>query len=289
MPNNRLGSRDRKLALVGPVVIAAAVGAIIAFAVFSREGEAPPAPAPTPPPPVQAPPAATPPLPPPPLSREELIVAANEAASAYADRSSDKTQAKDALIGRRFSLKIPFGCEGAQVSPSGAQAFADYDATKKTLRLVARPAAWKTLPLVQSLTDVDQIESVEGFWIPRPWSASQACPPRRDDAIPATPTAPTAPTLGLARLFMNGGPRALQRGERPYEYVQKIADDDVAALSRTFNLVLQGRLVGFDRSTALRCWSESTAHRPICLYAVEFDRIAFEDGADGKVLAEWRE
>lgn len=288
MPNNRLGSRDRKLALVGPIVIAAAVGAIIAFAVLSRDGEAPPPP-PAPPPPIQAPPAALAPLPPPALSRTELIAAANEAAGAYADRSSDKTQVKDALIGRRFSLKIPFGCDGAQVSPSGAQAFAEYDATKKTLRLVARPAAWKTLPLVQGLADVDQIESVEGFWIPRPWSASEACPPRRDDAIPATPTAPTAPTLGLARLFMTGGTRALQRGERPYEFVQKIADGDVAALSRSFNLVLQGRLVGFDRSTALRCWSESTAHRPICLYAVEFDRIAFENGADGKVLAEWRE
>ncbi|MDO9432981.1 MAG: hypothetical protein Q7T84_16890, partial [Phenylobacterium sp.] len=244
---------------------------------------------PAPPPPIQAPPAALAPLPPPPLSRTELIAAANEAAGAYADRSSDKTQVKDALIGRRFSLKIPFGCDGAQVSPSGAQAFAEYDATKKTLRLVARPAAWKTLPLVQGLADVDQIESVEGFWVPRPWSASEACPPRRDDAIPVTPTAPTAPTLGLARLFMTGGTRALQRGERPYEFVQKIADGDVAALSRSFNLVLQGRLVGFDRSTALRCWSESTAHRPICLYAVEFDRIAFENGADGKVLAEWRE
>ncbi len=289
MPNNRLRSRDRKLALIGPIVIAAAVGAIIAFAVLARRSQPPPSPPPVPAPQVQPPTVALAPLPPPPLSRGELIAAANEAASAYADQSSDKPAAKDALIGRRFSLKIPFGCDGAQMAPSGTQVFTEYDATKKTLKLVARPAAWKTLPLVQNLADIDQIESVEGFWIPRPWSTSEACPSRRNEAIPATPTAPTAPSLGLARVFTTGGTRALQRGERPYEFVQKIPDGDASALSRSFNLVLQGRIVGFDRSTALRCWSESTAHRPICLYGVEFDRVAFEDGADGKVLAEWRE
>ena len=289
MPNNRLRSRDRKLALIGPIVIAAAVGAIIAFALLSRSGEPPPPPPPAPVPQVQPPAVALAPLPPPPLSRGELIASADAAASAYADQSSDKPPTKDTLIGRRFSLKIPFGCDGGQMAPSGTQVFTEYDATKKTLRLVARSAAWKTLPLVQGLADIDQIESVEGFWIPRPWSTSEACPPRRSDAIPATPTAPTAPSLGLARVFTSGGTRALQRGERPYEFVQKIPDGDAAALSRSFNLVLQGRVVGFDRSTALRCWSESTAHRPICLYGVEFDRVAFEDGADGKVLAEWRE
>ena len=93
---------------------------------------------------------------------------------------------------------------------------------------------------------------------------SEACPPRRIDPLPATPTPPASPTLGLAQVYPTGGSRNALRGERPYEFLLKAGDDEASPLTRTFRLALEGRIVGFDRSSALTCWSESAAHRPIC-------------------------
>ena len=154
--------------------------------------------------------------------------------------------------------------------------------------LTAAPAVLTTLPLVQELKNADRIEEAEGFWAPRPWTFSEACPPRRDIPAPATPTPPAPPTLGLVQLFEAGGSRVLRRDGRSYEYVRKLADQDPRLLSHAYWLLLEGRVVGYADGQAIHCWAESADHRPLCLYAVAFDRVAFQDAADGKVLAEWR-
>jgi hypothetical protein len=281
-----------KLALVAPLSIGAVVVAIILIAMLgSRAGQgdrpsasaAPPASSATP---VAAPPIVTPP--PPPLDRSEMIQAADAYADAYVGGTAPALPGPS-VVGRQFTLRIPFGCDGTLIGNGGAPASVEYDPQKKSLRFEARPSNLSTLPLIQNLPDADKIERVEGFWIPRPWVRTEACPIRRDDPPPATPTPPSAQTLGLARIFDKSASRLSQRSGHAYEFSRKLDNNDVALLTHTYRLVIEGRVVGFSDGQPVHCWVESPDHRPICLYAVEFDRVAFEDAMDHKLLAEWRD
>jgi hypothetical protein len=266
---------------MGAVVAAIALAAILIQ--FGRR-PSPAAPPPAPPPAAILPAdlAATSP----PLGRSELIAAANAAAATYAAGLARPT-GQSPIIGRRFSLSVPFACGGPRTAGAPAQAYAELDEAGKTLKLVARPILWTPLPLVQALPNAQSIEAVEGFWIPRPWTASEACPPVREKVLPATETPPTQQTLGLARYFRAGESRAIQRGERPYQFTLKV-DSATPPSDQGYRLRLEGRLVGYADGRAIHCWSETADHRPICLYAVEYDRVAFED-TEGKTLAEWRQ
>lgn len=284
MSDHRPAAPRRKLALIAPLIIAVVGGAILLFAVL-RQPDAPevaaPAPAPAPLATIAAPP-------PPALTRTELVEAADLAAAAFATSAKPVTD-KSPLLGRTFSLDIPFGCDGPRTGADGGQVFAEYDIDRGVLRLVARPVDLTALPLVKSLDDAAKVEAVEGFWIPRPWTRTEACPPKRAYEIPATPTPPSAQTLALAQVFETGGSRISRRGARPYEFVRKVDKADTSALTHTYRLRLEGRLVGFPDGRVSRCWSESPDHRPICLYAVAYDRVAFLDAATGATLSEWRD
>jgi len=283
MPEHRPSPPDRKLTLVAPLALVAIV--IVLAVVGYLMSRSRPAPAGTPR--AAAPPTvAALPRPEPPLNRAELVTAANTAAADYASGGAPPP-ASAAMVGRRFSIRIPFGCEGPRVVASSAQASVEYDAARKTVTLAAQPAILTTLPLIQQLKDASKVEDAEGFWIPRPWSLSEACPPRRDIPAPATPTPPAAPTLGLVQLFEAGGSRVLRRDGRPYQHVRKVDQQEPTLLSHTYSLLLEGRIVGYGDGQAIHCWAESPDHRPLCLYAVAFDHVAFEDAESGKVLAEW--
>lgn len=288
MSDNRPPPPNPKLALVAPLSIGAVVVAIVLIAVLaSRWGHKPPhppAPAPSATPVVATPIVA----PPPAMGREDLIRASQAFAEAYVDGAKPEKPAPP-IVGRKFSLRIPFGCDGPQVGYGVAPAYFEYDPQKKSLKLQARPSNLSTLPLIQGLANADRIESVEGFWIPRPWAKTETCPLRRDDPAPATPTAPAAPSLGLAWIFDKGGSRLSQRAGHAYEFSRKLGDNDVTMLSHTYRLVLEGRITGFSDGQPVHCWAESPEHRPICLFSVQFDRVAFEDAADDKLLAEWRD
>jgi hypothetical protein len=226
--------------------------------------------------------------PPPALERRDLIQAADAYAAAYAAGAAPPASGR-AMVGRTFRVQIPFGCDGPQTAYGGAPAYFEYDPQKNSLRFLARPASLAGLPLIQKLGDADRIEAVEGFWIPRPWTQTDACPPRHDDPPPATPTPPAAQTVGLARIFDKGDSRLLQRAGRPYEFVRKLTGEDLSPLSHTYRLVLEGPIVGYSDGSPIHCWAESPDHRPICLFAVELDRVAMEDATTDKLLAEWRE
>lgn len=246
-----------------------------------------PAPTVTPPasPPTAPPLVATAPAPAPVtlLGRADLLEAATAAADAYA--RGDDVQGAKALVGRRFALRLAFGCAGPVADPGPAQAYFQYDPKAPSLRLVARPAIWTDLPLVRAAPAAGTIDSVEGFWVPRPWLTGAGCPQRRDVAPPATPTPVEAPSLGLAMFHAADASRVERRDQRAYEHVIKLGADETGA-GRAFDLLLEGRIAGFADGAAIRCWAESAEHRPTCLYAVAFDRVAFED-AGGGVLAEW--
>lgn len=294
MSDNRPGSRDRKLSWIGPASIAAVLVAVLAFAWLGQvrppatTPERAPLPSPAPPAPPQ-PDMAPPPVAPPSLTRAELIDAADQARKTFSVGDSAAAPPKDPLVGRAFSVGIPFGCGGARGAAPGAQAYAEYDAASRTLRINARPGVWTTLPLVSTLANARAIERVEGFWIPRPWSPDEACPMRRDTPAPATPTPLPYPTLGLAQVFEQGASRVQQRGDRAYEFVRKIPETETALLDHAYRLVLEGRIVGFSNGRAIRCWAESADHRPICVYGVALDRVRLVDAKTDEQLAEWRE
>jgi hypothetical protein len=284
MPDNSPRPPGRKRALIAPLVILLTLAAIVFGAFVLQRSRRPavvapqmPASAPMPSLAVSAP-----------LERTELVQEANAAAAAYAAGAKPSPD-KSPLIGRRFSVRIPFGCGGPGSAGPSAQASVELDAATNALKLSAAPAIWTSLPVLQDLPKVERIETVEGFWIPRPWVNTDACPPVRNTPLPATPTPVAAQTVGLARIFEKGGSRVLLRGDRPYQFSLKLPKDEAAQLGHTYHLVLEGALVGFGDGRALHCWSESPDHRPICLYAVTYDRVAFEDTATGAVLAEWRE
>lgn len=279
--------QDPRITRIAPLVVGGGVLVILAAVLAFRHGEhLSPAPIPKPKPPeVALSPVALPVRPPPPLSRNDLISGAERATGLYA--VGRRPEAKDPWIGRRFDLRIPFGCDGPQNDAGASQAYYEVDIRKKTARLSARPVNWTDVTLVRELPDADDIEAVEGFWVPRPWSPSDACPPRRDTPAMAAPTPPSAPTLGVAAFFRKGGSRVGQRGARTYETVTKL-DDDAQALQRTYALRLEGEVVGYADGAAVRCWSESPDHRPLCLYAVRLDRVSMES-QDGKTIAEWRD
>jgi hypothetical protein len=270
--------------------------------------------APAPPPAATAEPAPVIPVPPPAVSRAELLSAVASAASAFS-AGQPAPENVQGLVGRRFSVRLPFGCLGPQEQ---ALARYDYDAAKGSLKLVVEPQIWTGDQTIRALVASPQAEDIEGFWIARPWLLSDACPAMRPPVIPApaakadadgkapaaankaanaTKTAkkpaaaaphtslalaPDDHTVGLVSVFEAGDSRLQRRSGRPYEVVRKAAAAPVGG----FRLVLEGRIVE-GPSGAVACRSDDPDRRPVCLVRVEFDRVAIE-GAAGEMFGEWR-
>lgn len=285
MAENPRGSRGR-LTLFTQLAIAAAVGLVVLvawlFSASRREDSEPVRPV-SPSPAASAAPVATPP----PLSREALIQEARAVAAAFAAGEQRTLDGADPLVGRRFTLRVPFGCDGPASGSTAAQAYYEVDPERRTLKLVARPVDWSASPFGQGGDGPAAYEAIEGFWIPRPWTYAETCPPKGDATPSAASTPASAQTLGLATFFEVGGSRVQRRGGRPYEHVEKIESDAPLPLGGSYRLVLEGKLAALPTGRAVRCWSESSEHRPICLFAAAIDRVAFEDQA-GTMLAEWK-
>jgi hypothetical protein len=216
--------------------------------------------------------------PPRPLDRADVIAAARLAADAYAAGAPYPPDVAK-LVDARFEVRLPLGCAGAQDEPKTGYSV---DAKRRTLTVRATPEVWTATPWVTALLGPEKPEAIEGFWVRRPWLTSDACP-----ALTAGQTAaPPAPeTLGLVRLFAAGGARMLRHGERGYEVVKKV-EPGVLRL-QGFRLVLAGRIADFGARQPVRCRGDSPDQRPVCLVAVDVDRLAFEDPLSGEVLAEW--
>ncbi|MBS0411096.1 MAG: hypothetical protein JSR86_14350 [Proteobacteria bacterium] len=285
MPDTRTTPQRAWLAFIAPISIALVVAAMVAASVLTRR----------PAPPV-ATPAATATVASQPtraagsstLGRQDLITAADAAAVAYA-ANLPSPSVNEALVGRNFKVRIPFGCDGPQIGPGPAQAHYEVGEAGLSDRLIAQPSEWSSLPVLQGTADAARAESVEGFWIPRPWTYLDTCPPRRDNPLPATPTPPASQTLGLAQFFTKGSARAARHAGAPYQAVwTPKANAKAESAAQSFDLVLEGQITGYADGRAVRCWSESVDHRPICIFAVSLSRVAFEDAA-GHRVAEWRQ
>jgi hypothetical protein len=236
---------------------------------------------PAPPPAVPAPLA--------PLDRAQLLAMARAAADAVAAGAPAPAGARD-LVGRGFEIRLPFGCDGAEPDPPVHWGGWTYDAGRKALRLSVRSPVTQALPWVADIAGGMAYDSVEGFWIERPWTRSQECPPDASPfaAAPADEAAPPAAreTLAIAQFFAPDAPRTLQRGGRPYTITLK-AESPPDGQSRGYRLVLAGRLAAFGDGLPIHCRADAAAAPPLCVFAAEFRRVAIEDPADGRVLTEW--
>lgn len=287
---------SHKTSFIAPLILAGVVAALLAVVVLrpSPRLVAPPTPEKEKQtqtldvkklkPPPGAPPSAV--LLPSALTRKDLIERYLEVAGSVAATGRQDKEV-DPFIGRRFSIRLSFGCNNPQTDASVLSATTNYDADNQSVTLRAQPAVWTTLPLIQELSDVGKIEEVEGFWVPRPWVRTEGCPPPLNHAAPATPTPPTSPTLGLAQMFAAGGSRLFEHANKPYTFTRKISPDGFDILGHSYRLLLEGTITGFLGGQSVRCWIEAPDHQPVCLYAVTFDHVAFEDGNTGEVLANW--
>ncbi len=241
--------------------------------------------------------------PPPPLSRADLIDAAARAADAYSRGVATPLDDVD-LVGRRFTVRLPFGCGGPKGDESKAPMRWNYDVEQETLRASVRPEVWTQAGFIRSLAEGVEFEAAEGFWIVRPWLRAGDCP-RQPSMRPDQPTSqnpapknrresesshpvasPVHARLALAELFAPGSPRAGRRNGRAYDVVTKLAPGDID-LQRGLRLLIEGRLAALPAGQPIACRAVSTEEPPSCLISVRFDRIAITDASGERVLAEW--
>lgn len=210
------------------------------------------------------------------LQRADLI----RLASAAADAAAGGPKLEDDLAGRRFVIRIPFGCGGPAADAEAPFGWS-YDREQQTLRVRVTPQQWAEVPWVAGRLQQREVESVEGFWLPRPWTRSEACPAQQQ-ASPGE----RASSLGIAHFFAAGSSR-VGRGEA-LELVERIPPEELRA-GAGFLLLLEGRVarVPGGEETVL-CHSTGAYERPICLVAAEFDRVAIENPATQQTLAQWQ-
>lgn len=232
-------------------------------------------------------PTASPLAPQPTLARKDILDAAARAASDYA--VGRPLSDSDTVVGRPFSIRLPFGCSGP--SPNGDEAAGvgqwAWGPDRKTIELTMTPADWTASAMIAQAGAGTTWEAIEGFWIARPWIASEACPAVKSDPL-QTVAGVSPQTLGIAAVFEAGGSRIGRRDGRAYRYTIRSKDDaPLTAAPRGYRLLLEGRMERFPDGRAVECRGAGPDERPVCIAAARLDRVAFET-VEGDVLAEWR-
>ncbi|MFP5329745.1 MAG: hypothetical protein ACLGHC_06365, partial [Alphaproteobacteria bacterium] len=245
------------------------------------------------------------PAPDPPLDRVALLAAVAEAASASA-AGQPVPQALRNLDGREFELRIRFGCSGPSAKLAGQPLAWTYEAGTRRIRVRAAPTIDKDEPLPERIAG-DQFESVEGFWIPRPWLLQPVCPAaaavvRQPDeeagdkakagaeeeggSLGSDEPVAAAPRIGIAQFFTTSDSRTRRRDNRPYEAARTLAED-APIPARGFDLVLSGRLRAIPGRGVIECIAKGPDSPPECIVSARFQRVWIEEAGSGDVYAEW--
>jgi hypothetical protein len=252
----------------------------------------------------------------PPLTRADLIDAAARAADAHA-RGVPLLAEDSELAGRRFTLRLPFGCVVPAEADSEASMGWSYEPEEQTLRVLVAPNVWTDAGPVRKAAKGLDYEAAEGFWIERPWLRTGDCPVWPQPSLVASATSETvkgnqvvavtspeaeqavegvpAPalqldeaqrTLALVEYFKPGSRRAARRNGKPYTVVAKLAPSEID-LTRGLRVVVTGRLVPFGSRSAIACSGIDVDKRPLCLISAEIDRVAITDASGQRTLGEW--
>lgn len=240
------------------------------------------------------------------LGRADLVALAAKAADAAASGQALPT----GLQGKRFELVLPFGCAGPAAADSAAPLRWRYDPAQQTLRVHVAPARWSladwglapdtggdgTSGEGDTGADAEAGEGagqarLEGFWVERPWSSAETCPPV--SPVPAAsegaPPLPSEQTLALAQWRSEPGRTDTARAGRAYDLVMRLAPD-AAPGPKGLRIRLVGRVARLPDGGSLRCTQAAGPdQRPVCLLAVTLDEVRIENPADGAVLGTWAE
>lgn len=224
------------------------------------------------------------------LTRSDLIALA--AAAADAASGGRPATPQIAANGRRFEVRLPFGCGGPAEQGSAAPMLWRYDRDEEVLRVSVSPTVWTPADWATSAERMGgaeplAAEAVEGFWIARSWSSAEACP-----AVTAQPqvtgTEPvTLPgqTLALAQFFA-ADTRQDRRADRPFQTSKRIAAADFDA-GQGLRLRLSGRIDTLSGRGPVLCRQPGgPEQRPICVIAVTIGEVGIEL-ATGETLATW--
>lgn len=260
--------------------LVALAASVLVLGACQREPQSTTAPAPKP----ETPPVVTV-APAPVLDRAGLLQAMDIAASAFA---AGREVGGASLAGRRFVVRQAFGCgasgDAAETATEGL-ATVSWAKDHQTLRFSLAPTDWLQGGLI-GMND-SSLEAAEGFWLARPWLRTEACPATA--AAASTSDQPSPQTVGLAAVFKATGARTGRRNGRAYEFTLRGEDGQPPATSvNGYRLVLEGRMTAFADGRAIHCRAAAADQRPVCIGAVQLDRVAFED-ADGQMLSEWRD
>jgi hypothetical protein len=243
------------------------------------------------------------PVPEPPMNREQLLIATLRAASDFA-AGTDDSKLQGSLSGKKFELRIRFGCEGPS-KDSGAPYGWTFNEKTSALKVRATPALSPRDPTVKAIAG-QAFETVEGFWLRRPWLLAPVCPQKpepapetteqgataethgvkpENSAKPAVPESSPPQIVGIAQFFTDTGPRTMRRSGRPYEATEKL--DTAQPPQGGFDLVLTGKLIALPNGRVIACTRPETGERPACLISVEFGKVAIERADTREQLAQW--
>lgn len=237
-------------------------------------------------------PSAPPPAPaiePPPLGvlgRSDLIGLAALASDATAAGRAVGAEVGE-FAGRRFELRLPFGCSGPASKTSEAPMRWRYDEGAEALRLHVSPASWSAADWWPASSSRGA-GTVEGFWIARPWTSSEECPVAGETSgtTGAQPVTLPGQTLAVGQFFPATAPEE-QRERTAYDAVVRIPRGELDT-SKGFRVRISGRIAQLADAGTVRCRQPLGAEQqPICLVGVITDEIAIENAASGKTLATW--
>ena len=184
----------------------------------------------------------------------------------------DDAAAQRQLRGRKFSVRIRFGCPGV-TNPDRSWS---YDDKKQVLRVKVRSTLTSDgLPKSDLLAK--DYQGVVGFALARPWLLSAGCPAPGFDAV-----ASGEPAILIAQLFTDADSR-VQRPQRDYELTKAIEPNEQPGDG--LDLLLSGRLAELADGRPIHCAAQAGA--PACLVSARIDRVAIENPASGELLGEW--
>ena len=217
-----------------------------------------------------------------PLARRDILLAVAEVGSAYAAKTDDAEQQK-ALDGRPFSFRIRL------CGTLNDDFRASYDKEEEVLRVSVKPNLTAETLLSRGL-DMGGAETVEGFWVPRPWLLQAVCPvggtaPEAENESTEVPAGRFASSVGIAQFSAEQRAQSILRAGRSYEITRKLEQGEVP---REIDLVMEGRLRRLSNGKVISCAGDATSQPPTCVVSAQLDRVRLEQ-TGGELLAEWSE
>lgn len=214
------------------------------------------------------------PLPDLPLDRQGLLIAMLQASSAAILGANDAKQ-QEALKGRRFEIRMRFGCPG---TTTALERRWSHDKTSDALRVSVRPDIDHEIGAPVGEGDAQPPARHErGFLVPSPMLLSAGCPSAEYAGAQATANM----RFGIVQRTDPQGARSRQLLES-YEVTKKIAPEQVPP--EGLDLIVRGRLETGGEGP-IRCAPRGGMVE--CLALSTIDLVSIEDPSNGRLIAEW--